>query len=40
MIKGYCEHCGKTRKYDLNKYEIDDYTKCKFCHKQGNIKEV
>jgi len=37
-INGFCEHCGKKRSYNLN--FIDDFTKCKFCKKEGNVKEV
>ena len=37
-IKGYCEHCGKKRTYNVD--YIDDYTKCKFCKKEGSVKEM
>jgi|GEM_PF-5924178 len=40
-VKGFCEHCGKTRTYIVATTElIDDYTKCKFCGKSGNVVEV
>lgn len=39
--KAKCEHCGKIRTYNLKQNEyIDDYLKCKFCNKSGNLKEV
>ena len=37
-LKGFCEHCGKTRSYKVK--FIDDYIECKFCGKSGNVKEV
>ena len=40
-VKGLCEHCGKTRTYNLNELDyLDDDIKCKFCNKSGNLKEV
>ena len=40
-VKGYCNHCGKTRIYNLKGLGlIDDYLKCKFCSKSSNLREV